>query len=182
MVYVFLADGFEEVEALTPVDYLRRAGIETVTVGVTGKTVVGAHKIPVVADIEADEVLLNDNVRGIVLPGGMPGTLNLENSVTVQSAVDFAYEKGLMLAAICAAPSVLGHKNILAGRKAVCFPGFESELYGAVAYDGFSVTDGNIITARGAGSAADFAFEIISYLCSAEKAEDIRSCVQTSHR
>lgn len=182
MVYVFLADGFEEVEALTPVDYLRRAGIETVTVGVTGKTVVGAHNIPVVADITADEIVLDGDIQGIILPGGMPGTLNLENSGTVQSAIDFSYKNGLMLAAICAAPSVLGHKNILKGKKAVCFPGFENELYGAVGYDGFSVTDGNIITAKGAGSAADFAFEIISYLCSAQKAENIRSSVQTSHR
>lgn len=181
MVYVFLADGFEEVEALTPVDYLRRAGIEVITVGVTGKTVMGAHNIPVVADIECSDVALGDDVDGIVLPGGMPGTVNLEKNSTVQSAIDFADENGRMIAAICAAPSVLGHKQLLQGKKAVCFPGFEDELYGALLSDSYSVTDGNIITAKGAGSAADFSFEIITYLLSAEKADSIRKSVQTSH-
>lgn len=182
MVYVFLADGFEEVEALTPVDYLRRAGIETVTVGVTGKTVVGAHNIPVIADINVDDIKLSDNVEGIVLPGGMPGTLNLENSSAVQSAVDYACDKKLMIAAICAAPSVLGHKNILDSKNAVCFPGFEKDLNGAVISDLFCVTDGNIITAKGAGAAADFAFEIIKYLRSDDEAEKIKSAVQTPCR
>ena len=181
MIYAFLANGFEEVEALTPVDYLRRAGKEVVTVGVTGKTVRGAHGISVVSDIECSDVVLDDSLEGVILPGDMPGTLNLEKSETVQSALDFADKNGLMIAAICAAPSVLGHKNLLSGKKAVCFPGFENELYGAVLYDGYSVTDGNIITAKGAGAAADFAFEIITYLCSKKKAEEIRAIVQTSY-
>lgn len=181
MIYVFLAEGFEEVEALTPVDYLRRAGIEVVTVGVTGKTVTGAHNIPVVADIECNDVVLDKKVQGVILPGGMPGTLNLENSVAVQKAVDFASENGLMLAAICAAPSVLGHRDLLEGKKAVCFPGFEKDLYGAEIYDGYCVTDGNIITAKGAGAAADFSFAIIAYLDSSETAEKIKLSVQTSY-
>lgn len=179
MVYVFLADGFEEVEALTPVDYMRRAGIDTVTVGVTGKTVVGAHNIPVVADIEIDDICLNENVEGIVLPGGMPGTLNLENCEAVQKSIDFAADKNLMTGAICAAPSVLGHKNLLKTKNAVCFPGFEKDLYGAKVSDGFCVTDGNIITAKGAGAAPDFAFAIIAYLVSEETAEQIKNAVQT---
>lgn len=179
MIYVFLSDGFEEVEALTPVDYLRRAGKTVVTVGVTGKTVMGAHNIPVVADIECSDVVLDTSLEGIVLPGGMPGTVNLENSNIVQNAIDYANEHSLMIAAICAAPSILGHKNMLQGKKAVCFPGFEKELYGAEICNCFTVTDGNVITAKGAGAAADFSFDIITYLCSAEKAIEIKSSVQT---
>lgn len=182
MVYVFLADGFEEVEALTPVDYLRRAGIETVTVGVTGKTVTGAHNIPVTADITADDVCMNENVEGIVLPGGMPGTLNLENSETVQSAIDYAVRNNLMISAICAAPSILGHKKLLENKQAVCFPGFEEDLYSAQISDCFCVTDGNYITAKGAGAAADFAFAIITYILSQETADKIKSTVQTPDR
>lgn len=182
MVYVFLAEGFEEVEALTPVDYLRRAGIEVVTVGVTGIIVNGAHSIPVKADIGTDELVLDDKLEGIVLPGGMPGTLNLENDPVVQKSIDFACEKNLMIAAICAAPSILGHKNILNNKKAVCFPGFEADLAGADVTADYAVTDGNIITAKGAGAAPDFAFEIIKYLCSAEEADKINAAVQTPCR
>ena len=181
MVYVFFADGFEEVEALTPVDYVRRAGAKVVTVGVTGKTVTGAHNIPVVCDITADEVNLSDDVDGIILPGGMPGTINLENSETVQAAIDYCNEKGRMIAAICAAPSILGHKNLLDGKNAVCFPGFEKDLAGAVISERYAVTDGNIITAKGAGAASEFAFEIISYLCGKDKADEIKQTVQTCY-
>ncbi len=181
MVYVFFADGFEEVEALTPVDYVRRAGKTVVTVGVTGKTVTGAHNIPVVCDIAADEVKLSEDVEGIILPGGMPGTLNLENSEKVQSVIDFCNENGKMIAAICAAPSILGHKNLLVNKNAVCFPGFEKDLAGAVISESFAVTDGNIITAKGAGAASEFAFEIISYLCGKSKADEIKKTVQTCY-
>lgn len=182
MVYVFLADGFEEVEALTPVDYLRRAGIKTVTVGVNGIIVNGAHGIPVMADYGIDDVVLDDTVEGIILPGGMPGTLNLEAEPIVKKSIDFANENNLMIAAICAAPSILGHRNLLKDKKAVCFPGFEEELTGATITDDYCVTDGNIITAKGAGAAPDFAFEIIKYLCSAEEADKIKAAVQTPCR
>ncbi len=178
MVYVFLAEGFEEVEALTPIDYLRRAGIKTVTVGVTGKTVIGAHNIPIISDILADEIKLTDDLDGVVLPGGSLGTRNLEKSPEVQSAIDFCVKNNKLLAAICAAPSVLGHKNLLNGREAICFPGFESELYGAKISEKYAVTDGNVITAKGAGSASEFAFEIITYLISREKANEIKSTIQ----
>ena len=179
MVYVFLADGFEEVEALTPVDYVRRAGKHVVTVGVTGKTVTGAHEIPVVCDMSIDDFNMNIDDEGIILPGGMPGTINLEKSEKVQSAIDFCVENKKMIAAICAAPSILGHKNLLDGKCAICFPGFEKELYGAIISDKYAVADGNIITAKGAGSASDFSFEIIRYLCSEEKAQEIKKTVQT---
>ncbi len=180
MVYVFLANGFEEVEAITPIDYLRRADIQVVTVGVTGKSVTGAHNITVLCDVEADEIDIS-KVQGIVLPGGMPGTLNLENSAVVQSAIDYCVENGLLISAICAAPSILGHKNLLKNKNAVCFPGFESELYGANITDDFAVTDGNIITAKGAGSASEFAYEIIKYLRDDETAAKIKSTVQSCY-
>lgn len=181
MVYVFFADGFEEVEALTPVDYMRRAGIDVVTLGVGGKFIRGAHGITIECDDIIENTAVTSKLQGIVLPGGMPGTLNLENSSYVQNFIDFCVENDKMVAAICAAPSVLGHKNILSGKKAVCFPGFEKDLYGAEIADAFSVTDGNIITAKGAGSASEFAFDIIRYLVSCEKAIEIKKTVQTCY-
>lgn len=178
MIYVFLADGFEEVEALTPIDYLRRTGKTVVTVGVTGKTAVGSHGVPIVCDITEDEIVLSAETEGIVLPGGMPGTLNLEKSRRVNEAIDFCSENNKLLSAICAAPSVLGHKNLLQNKKAICFPGFEKDLYGAEIADAFAVRDGNIITAKGAGSASEFAFEIISYFEGRKAADDIKQSVQ----
>lgn len=113
MIYLFLADGFEEVEAITTVDYLRRAGLSVVTVGIGGREVRGTHDIRVTADKTEDEIRLNDEVMGVILPGGMPGTTNLEKSETVQKAIDFCVENNRLVAAICAAPSILGHKNLL---------------------------------------------------------------------
>lgn len=156
MIYVFLADGFEELEALAPVDILRRGGCEVKTVGVSGKTAVGAHNIPVVCDITVEEA--------VILPGGMPGTLNLENSEYVQKFIDFAAEKGLYIGAICAAPSILGHKGLLKSKKATCFPGFEKDLEGAEFSDVPVVTDGKITTAYGAGAAFDFGFRLLGEL------------------
>lgn len=181
MVYVFLADGFEEVEALTPVDYLRRAGVDVVTVGVGGLQIKGAHGITVVCDTQQDSITADASLEGIVLPGGMPGTINLENSSVVQEFITYCADNGKMLAAICAAPSVLGHRNLLEGRKAVCFPGFEDDLYGADIQNAYSVTDGNFITAKGAGSASEFAFDIIAYLVSEDKAQEIKNTVQTCY-
>lgn len=181
MVYVFLADGFEEVEALTPVDYLRRAGVEVVTVGVGGLQIKGAHGITVVCDTQQDSITADASLEGIVLPGGMPGTINLENSSVVQEFITYCADNGKMLAAICAAPSVLGHRNLLEGRRAVCFPGFEKDLYGADVKSAYSVTDGNFITAKGAGSAPEFAFDIIAYLVSEDKAQEIKNTVQTCY-
>ena len=112
MVYVFLADGCEEIEALCPVDVLRRAGIEVKTVGVTGNTVTGSHNIEIKADIAISDAVF-ENLEGIILPGGMPGTLNLEKDETVQKFIDFADKNNLLIGAICAAPSILGHKGIL---------------------------------------------------------------------
>lgn len=128
MIYVFLADGFEETEAIAPIDMLRRAKKTVVTVGVTGKIVTGSHGIPVTADITQDEMQLNDELEMIVLPGGMPGTLNEEASEQVQAAITYCAEHDRYLTAICAAPSILGHRGLLQGKHAVCYPGFESRF------------------------------------------------------
>ena len=130
MFYVFLAEGFEETEALAPVDVMRRAKLDVKTVGVTGECVTSSHGVPVKADITIDNIDLDD-VQGVVLPGGMPGTLNLEANEKVLEAVKYSCENGKIVAAICAAPSILGHLGILDGKKATCFPGFEKELKGA---------------------------------------------------
>ena len=172
MIYVFLAEGFEEIEALAPVDVLRRGGIEVKTVGVTGKTVTGAHGIAVSADITVDQITL-EGLDGIVLPGGMPGTLNLEANERLCELVRQADRKQLLIGAICAAPSVLGHLGVLNGKRATCFPGFEKELAGATVCDGQVVCDGNIITAKGAGAALDFAFALLCFLTDKQTADDM---------
>ena len=177
MVYVFLADGFEEIEALTVVDVLRRAEIPVLTVGVSDETIFGAHNIEVNADVSPEEVELA-MAKGIVLPGGMPGTVNLYNSEVVRNAVKYADENHLLLAAICAAPSILGKMDILKGKKAVCYPGFEKELEGAEIADEKTVVSDNIITSKGAGTALDFALEIVKYFAGEEKANDIGSSMQ----
>lgn len=173
MVYLMLADGFEEIEALTPLDILRRAGIPVTTVGVGGKTIRGAHNISVVADIETNEMDLSA-VSAIILPGGMPGTLNLKADKSVEKAILSANKKGLLIAAICAAPSILGNLGLLGGKNAVCFPGFENELNGAIISEKSVVRSDNFITAAGAGVAAEFGFEILTYLKNEETADNLR--------
>lgn len=163
MVLVFLADGFEEIEALTPVDVLRRAGVEVLTVGVGGKEIRGAHNIMVKCDI-ADSELSGSLPECVILPGGMPGTLNLAGSKTVTDTVMKVYNNNGLVAAICAAPSVLGKLGILKGKNAICYPGFEDELTDAVLSRNSVCCDGNVITAKGPGVSLPFAFEILDYL------------------
>lgn len=177
MIPVFLANGFEEIEALATVDILRRAGLDVVTVGVGSKIPVGSHGIPVCADIE-ENLLDIYAIDGVVLPGGMPGTTNLEASAVVQKALARAIDNNLLVAAICAAPSILGHGGYLNGKKATCYPGFEQELFGAIVADGGVVADENIITASGAGVAVDFALELVRYFVSDEVATEIRGGIQ----
>lgn len=169
MIYVFLAEGFEETEAIVPIDMLRRCGKEVITVGVTGKTVSGSHNIPVVCDITIDEAH-TDGLEMIVLPGGMPGTKNLAASEKLKKIITHCHGSGKLIGAICAAPSVLGGMGLLNGKKAVCYPGFESALTGAKVLSVPAVRDGNIITARGAGAALEFAYELISALINEETA------------
>ncbi len=177
MVYVFLADGFEEVEALTPVDVLRRAEIPVCIVGVGNDTPRGAHGITVQADCREEAVQLSA-LSGVILPGGMPGTLNLERSAAVQHTLDYALSNKLLTAAICAAPSILGYRGDLQHRTAVCYPGFEDSLEGAVLSKEAVVVDRNIITARGAGVALDFALAIVSVLRTPQLADEIRGMMQ----
>ncbi|MBP9988422.1 MAG: DJ-1/PfpI family protein [Ruminococcus sp.] len=178
MIYVFLAKGFEEIEALTVVDFLRRADLEVYTVGIGGKIIAGSHNIPVFCDLDESEISADDSVSAIVLPGGMPGTINLEKSDTVKSFIDYCNKNNKLISAICAAPSILGHLNLLDGKKACCFPGFEDELYGAEISDDFACTDGNIITAKGMGAAISFSYAITSYLAGKEKADKIKNSLQ----
>lgn len=177
MVYVFLADGFEIIEALAPVDVLRRAKVDTKTVGVTGKTVKSSCGVTVTADITIDEFDFYD-VEAVVLPGGMPGTINLENNEKVQSAIDNAASVNVPVCAICAAPSILGHKGLLEGKEAICFPGFEDTLSGAKISENYVVSDGNFITAKGAGVCIDFGLEIVKKLRSEELADEIKRTIQ----
>ncbi len=160
MIILLLADGFEEIEALCPLDILRRLGADVKTVGISGKYVMGSHGITVLCDLLADEVDVT-SVDGIILPGGMPGSTNLDASPYTDKFIDAVIARGGKIAAICAAPLVLGRRGLLDGKRAVCYPGFENELRGATVVGGASVvTDGNIITARGMGVALPFAKEV----------------------
>ena len=180
MVYVMMADGTEELEALAPVDVLRRGGVEVQTVGVTGKTVRLSHGVLMHCDAFIDEIAPDEEkIDAVILPGGMPGTINLENSAKVHRIIELVDEKGGLLCAICAAPSILGHRHLLEGRRATAFPGFEKDLYGAlVCTDKAVVRDGNIITARGAGAAMEFALDILAALTSSEKAQETAKAMQ----
>ena len=176
MIAVLLADGFEEIEALTPVDMLKRAGLDVVTVGINSKIAVGSHGIAVVCDKTPDEVDLSA-VSTVIFPGGMPGSLNLDASPFSDSIIKSVTERGGRLAAICAAPLVLGRRGLLKGKRATCYPGFENELIGAIATGESVVTDGNITTAKGMGVALEFSKELITLLVSKEKAEELSSAI-----
>ncbi len=177
MIYVFLADGFEETEAIAPIDILRRSGCEVVTVGVTGAEVTGSHKVRIRADITGSE-FKKDKADMIVLPGGGLGTVNLEKSAVVQSAVDYCAEHNIPIGAICAAPSILGKKGLLRGKKATSFPDFQKFLEGAEISEEPAVIDGNIITAVGAGAAIEFGLKLSEVMCGAEKSGQVRAAMQ----
>ena len=167
MIYVLLADGFEEVEAICPIDVLRRGGCDVKTVGVTGPVATGSHGIAVTCDIsgkKAFEAVRHDPPEMIVLPGGMPGTRYLDAWAGTDVFIEETEKAGGILAAICAAPSVLGKRGKLRGKTASCYPGFEDALDGArVSYDDVSV-DGSVITARGAGCAMKFGLALLGAL------------------
>ncbi len=176
MVYIFLADGFEETEMIAPWDVLIRGGLEVKTVGVTGEYVTGAHGMVVKSDIALCEV---DEGLGemFVLPGGMPGTSNLDESGRVREIILNAYNENKFVGAICAAPMVLGKLGILKGRRATCFPGFEEYLEGAELVRAHTVRDGNVVTAIGAGGALEFGFELLGCFDKA-KSIDVRKSMQ----
>ncbi len=178
MIYVFMADGFEEVEAIAPVDILRRAEKDVVTVGIGSDAVRGSHGVMMLCDITEMQLQLDERLEMIVLPGGMPGTLNLEKSAAVQSAIDYCVEKDIPVAAICAAPSILGKKGLLKGKEAICFPGFEKFLEGAKVSDKRVVTDGNITTGVGPGAAVEFGLRLTEILCGKKEADRIAAGMQ----
>jgi len=173
MVYICLANGFEEVEALAPADILRRAGVE-VRLAARGGVATGSHGIVVTADCDIADMDA-EHAELIILPGGLPGAHNLNDDPAIQ-ALPAAVAKGVRVAAICAAPYVLGRLGLLEGKKAVCYPGFEDELRGAtVIPDAAVVTDGLVTTAKGAGAALDFGFELAALLKGDDVAAKLRS-------
>lgn len=176
-VKVFLADGFEEIEALTVVDILRRAGVETTTVSVTKKDVAeGAHGICVKADELFEEADFHETEM-LVLPGGMPGTLNLQAHTGLRELLSAYGKAKKYVAAICAAPSILGELGMLDGKRACCYPSFEEKLTGAEVVREPVVLDQNVITSRGMGTAIPFSLKLVEVLCGMERAEEVRKSI-----
>lgn len=179
MVLLFLADGFEEIEALTQVDYLRRAGIEVLTVGVSGEFAVGTRNIVVKADTTLENVDYSSDVEMIILPGGLCGMNTLKANEKVCSIVKRANEDGKYVCAICASPTIFAHLDMVDGKKCVCYPGMECELAekGAIFTDEAVVKDGNMITARAAGASEEFAFELIRAISGEEAMQKVRKSI-----
>ena len=179
MIYMFIAEGFEEIEALCPLDIMRRAGLNVTTVGVGKNEIRGAHGITVKTDISlsAYDALADKSADMIFLPGGMPGTLNLADSGSVINAIKKALSDNSYIAAICAAPSILGDMGILRGKEATCYPGFEDRLIGAKISESRVVLDGKILTATGMGAALDMGLKIVEMFCSKERADSLRHAV-----
>ncbi len=178
MLYMFFADGFEEVEAIATLDVIRRAQIEIQSVGIGNNKIIGAHGIPVICDKTDADVDISDNVCGIILPGGMPGTTNLLNSNKVSAFIDFCSSNNRYLCAICAAPMILGRKGLLDRKKAVCFPGFENELIGAEISKEYVCVDDKIITAKGMGSAIKFGLAIVEAFTDKSTADKLEATLQ----
>lgn len=176
-VYVFLADGFEEIEGLTVVDILRRAGVETETVSVSGsREITGSHGICVKADLLFEEAQ-EAQAEMYVLPGGMPGTRHLAAHEGLKALLLRAEAAGVKVAAICAAPSVLGMLGLLKGRRAVCYPGFEDQLLGAEVTQNPVEVSGSVTTSRGMGTALTFALALAQQLTDTETAQKLAASV-----
>ena len=177
-VLVLLADGFEEVEAVTPIDFLRRAGIDVTVAGVPGRDIAGSHAIRIHADTAVDEISggPSSDFDAVVLPGGMPGAEHLAASGEVLSVVRGLFERGKLVAAICAAPAVvLSKAGVLGGRKFTCYPGFEKRTFDGTFVEDRVCVDGNLITAGGAGVSAEFSIAVIEYLAGRTAAEKIHA-------
>ncbi len=176
MIYMLLADGFEEAEALTPLDILRRASLEVRTVSLEKtEAVTGAHGITVLADIMPKDA--TESISLLILPGGMPGSVNLDASAVTECMIERTLSDNGRLAAICAAPLVLGKRGLLRGKHAVCYPGFEEYLDGAILASESVVTDGNVTTAIGMGAAVAFGAELVSQLIDEKSADAILSAI-----
>ena len=173
MVYMLLGTGFEETEAIAPLDLLRRAGVEITTVGLNGKVITGSHKIPVVADIEIHELNPSD-LEMVILPGGLGGVASIRACQAAMDVIRWAYENGRFTAAICAGPTVLADLGITDGKKATCYPGCEGQMGSAVMQaNAAAVTDGKVITGTSAGCAVPFGLALITALKGADAAEAI---------
>ena len=174
MVYVLLGTGFEEVEAIAPVDLMRRAGIDVLTVGVTGKTVAGSHGIAVEADITIGQMDLTE-AEMIIIPGGLGGVASLRASRASLDALKFGWENQKYVAAICAGPTVLADLGITDGRKATCYPGQENNMGSAKMQENAAVVvDGKLITGTSAGCAIPFGLALVEALKGKEAAETVR--------
>ena len=176
MIYVLLAEGFEETEAIEPADIMKRAGLTVMLVGLSERYVTGAHGITVKADLTINEVAKTD-MELLMLPGG-PGHEKLDNDTRVHELIDYAVNNNLYIGAICAAPSILGKKGLLKGKKATCFPGYEQYLLGAELSEEKAVADGKIITGRGAGAAGEFGLKTVEVLRGAELSQKLRKAMQ----
>lgn len=172
MVYVLLGTGFEETEAIAPIDLLRRAGVEVCSVGIQGKLVYGSHRIGVEADITIEQMDLT-KLDMLVLPGGLGGVASIEGSPLAMDAIRFAYENEKWIGAICAAPTILGKLGMLDGKTAVCYPGCEEDLARAEVSDQAAVRCGNIITGTSAGCAIAFALALVEVLKGKAEAQRI---------
>lgn len=176
-VIVPLAGGFEEIEGVTIIDVLRRAGIGVTSVFLEKNPVIGSHSIAVTADKSIDEIRSSD-FDCIVLPGGMPGSSNLKADARVIGLVKEFAGSGKITAALCAAPLVLGYAGVLAGKQATCFPGFEEQMTGATAVPDPVVRDGQVITGKGPGCAIPFALELVKALAGVDKARELSESMQ----
>lgn len=180
MIYVMLAPGFEEIEAVTPVDILRRAGLEVQIVAVQADSqtmsVEGAHSLSILCDLSIQEADLM-TAELLVLPGGMPGTSNLEKDEHLRRSLAFRMENNLPVAAICAAPSILGNLGLLKGRKATCYPGLEENLVGATSLSDPVVVDDKLVTSKGPGTAMAFSLALVELLKGPKAAESIASAM-----
>ena len=176
MIYLFLADGFEEIEALNVVDILRRCGADIKTVGIGSKEIRGAHNIIVTADFDENCIDTN-NLEMIILPGGMPGTTNLGKSDTVKKYIEYCDKNDKYIAAICAAPSVLGKYGILDGKPFTCYPGFEDACNGEYTAENVTVCD-KIITGKGPGAVFEFAFTLTEILYGSDKVNELKKAMQ----
>jgi 4-methyl-5(b-hydroxyethyl)-thiazole monophosphate biosynthesis len=177
MIYIFLADGFEDLEAIAPVDILKRAGFDVKTVGISGQSVTSGAGIVVQTDMTIEKIKIEDT-EAIILPGGMPGTANLDNSAALKKFINYCAGKNILIGAICAAPMILGKMHLLRGKEACCFPGFEKHLSDAKISDEFVCQSGNIVTAKGPGAAIKFALTVVECLLGKSAMEKIKKSIQ----
>ena len=172
MVYMFLGTGFEETEAIAPLDLLRRTGVEIATVGLNGKVIYGGHGIGVEADLEIGQLDLT-NLEMVILPGGLGGVASIKGCPAAMDAIRFAYENGKFVAAICAGPTILANLGITDGKHATCYPGCEEQMGNTIMEDAAAVTAGKIITGTSAGCAIPFGLQLIAALKGQEAADTI---------